>query len=194
MIVAEHNTRNIRVYYYSPAVWWKIKKSTPWDFNALSAVSSTGEGGGNSRFAPGMRADNFFRDARQSFEKGKKEGKKSLSLSPVKLNFTLLFLLSLLPPLLRKELFVGPFSEETMFVRWDFNSRLWYRNEWLIRNCINIRRIRRMIVIPLRKNVVQRSSYFRPSYFQAFVINRPSSSKHNRITIKINGQRAVKSY
>lgn len=30
-----------------------------------------------------MRADNFFRDARQSFEKGKKEGreKESLSLS-----------------------------------------------------------------------------------------------------------------
>lgn len=155
------------------------------------------DGGGGRKFAirPRDESGQLLSRCSSKFRK-RKEGreKESLSLSPVKLNFTLLFLLSLLPPLLRKELFVGPFSEETMFVRWDFNSRLWYRNEWLIRNCINIRRIRRMIVIPLRKNVVQRSSYFQPSYFQAFVINRPSSSKHNRITIKINGQRAVKSY
>lgn len=196
MIVAEHNTRNIRVYYYSPAVWWKIKKSTPWDFNALSAVSSTGEGGGNSRFAPGMRADNFFRDARQSFEKGKKEGREKESLSLSSKIELYVIVLTIVTTSSSQERIIrwSIFRRNDVRIRWHFNSRLWYRNEWLICNCTNIRRIRRMIVIPLRKNVVQRSSYFRPSYFQAFVINRPSSSKHNRITIKINGQRAVKSY
>lgn len=79
------------------------------------------DGGGGRKFAirPRDESGQLLSRCSSKFRKrkeGRKEGKKSLSLSPVKLNFTLLFLLSLLPPLLRKELFVGPFSEETMFV------------------------------------------------------------------------------
>lgn len=76
----------------------KIKTAPPRDSKALS--SRRGE---DSRFPLEVRADNFFRDARQSFRK-RKEGRKGKSVS-LKLNFTLFFLL-LLQPLPEESSFV----------------------------------------------------------------------------------------
>lgn len=123
----------------------------------------------------------------------RKEGRKGKRVSPVKLNFTLLFLLLLSSS---RRIIVRPFSKIVRgnVIRissnrscWDFNSRLLISDERLI--CRKYMENSRDVVIALRKNVVQ-ASVFPTKLFSGLVINIPSSFKYNRITIKINGQRA----